>query len=333
MKDILQSRNECIRRSLDRLPGSVPYDNIRPINVPARFDGRTLLECVEGMHPHVSPAQWQCWFQQGHILHGDEPMPASQIVRGGQQYQHLFPNTVEPDVDAGIEILWEDEALIAVHKPAPLPVHPCGRFNLNTLTSLLSHVYQPTDLRVIHRLDANTTGLMLLARSVDAATNLRKQFQQNTIRKTYLVRCSGHPPNDRFGCNDPIARHRSQAGAREIDPDGYSAETEFHVMRRSGDGSALLEARPLTGRTNQIRIHLWALRMPVLGDPAYLKDGQRAASQTLEVDQPPMCLHASKLSIVHPSSGEPMELTAPNPTWIDSCIPRVASGSSVRLRL
>ncbi len=265
MNQTLAARNECLRQLSVQLPGSVPYDNIRPINVPARFDRQTLLECVCGMHPHVSPAQWQSWFQQGHILHGDEPMSMSQIVRGGQQYRHLFPDTVEPDVDAGIEILWEDDALIAVHKPAPLPVHPCGRFNLNTLTSLLSHVYQPNDLRVVHRLDANTTGVMLLARTVDAATNLRQQFQENTIRKTYLVRCSGHPPNDHFCCTDPIARHRSQAGSREIDPDGYSASTEFHVLRRIGDGSALLEARPLTGRTNQIRIHLWGLGMPVLG--------------------------------------------------------------------
>jgi RluA family pseudouridine synthase len=300
-----------------RLPGSVPYDNFRPINVPVRFDRQTLLECVCGMHPHVSPVQWRSWFQQGHILRGVEPMSMSQIVRGGQQYRHLFPDTVEPDVDAGIEILWEDDALIAVNKPAPLPVHPCGRFNLNTLTSLLSHVYQPDDLRVVHRLDANTTGVMLLARTVDAATNLRIQFQENAIQKTYLVRSDGHPASEHFCCTDPIAKHRSQAGSREIDPQGHPASTEFRVLRRSGEGSALLQARPLTGRTNQIRIHLWGLGMPVLGDPAYLKGKQRAASQTLRVDQPPMCLHASRLSLIHPLSGEPMQFSSPNPAWID----------------
>lgn len=319
MKDILARRNAQLRQSFDALPGSVPYDNIRPINVPARFDGQTLLDCVCGMHPHVDRTQWQNWFQQGHILSGNEPVSVRQIVRGGQQYRHLFPNTVEPNVDAEIEILWEDDALIAVAKPAPLPVHPCGRFNLNTLTSLLSHVYQPSDLRVVHRLDANTTGVMLLARTTDAATQLRTQFEQNRIRKIYYARCCGQPSEDHFTCRDPISRDRGQAGSREIDPKGSPAETEFKVQHRSDDGTSLIQACPRTGRTNQIRIHLWGMGMPVVNDPAYLVNGQRAAAQTLRLGESPMCLHASSLSLVHPAGGQPMLVAAPDPSWIDRC--------------
>ena len=90
------------------------------------------------------------------------------------------------------------------------------------------------------------------------------------------------------------------------------------MLKRVGDGTSLLEARPQTGRTNQIRIHLWGLGMPVLGDPAYLKCRQKAASQTLRVDQPPMCLHASKLALAHPRSGKLMELSAPIPSWMEA---------------
>jgi RluA family pseudouridine synthase len=229
----------------------------------------------------------------------------------------LFPDTVEPDVDTRIEILWEDDSLIAVYKPAPLPVHPCGRFYLNTLTSLLQYVYEPAELKLVHRLDANTTGLTLLARNREVATRLRKQFENNCVGKRYLVRCAGNPNEDLFGCSDPIARRRRRAGLRATHKDGDEAMTEFRVMRRHSDQTALLEARPVTGRTNQIRIHLWAMGMPVVGDPAYLKDKQLVAAQTLPLGAPPMCLHASSLSFTHPATGQASKLTAPAPAWVD----------------
>jgi RluA family pseudouridine synthase len=178
-------------------------------------------------------------------------------------------------------------------------------------------VYQPGDLKVVHRLDANTTGLMLLARSRAAATNLGKQFESNKVLKRYLVRCCAHPKSDSFTCDDPIARKRTSGGTRGIELGGHAATTEFRVIRRLGDGSSLLEARPLTGRTNQIRIHLWGMGMPVVGDPAYLQEGRLAARQTLPVDQPPMCLHAARLSLTHPATGEPFELVAPQPAWLE----------------
>ncbi len=237
-----------------------------------------------------------------------------QIVRGGEQYQHRFPETVEPDVDARVRILWEDDALVVVNKPAPLPVHPCGRFNRNTLTSFLTRVYGPSELRVVHRLDANTTGLQLLARHRDAARSLATQFEANEVQKTYLVRCVGHPTTDVFECNAPIAKDRGMAGTRGVEPGGLAAVTQFRVRARDDD-TALLEARPLTGRTNQIRIHLWAIGMPVVGDPAYLPNQRCAATQTLRVDQPPMCLHAARLSLKHPLDGRLLNLAAPDPGW------------------
>lgn len=240
-------RNEVLRRSIARLPRGAAYDNYRPINVPERFDGQSLFDCVCALHPHVSREKWSEWFALGHILRDHEPMPMSRIVRGGEQYLHLFPDTIEPDVDSDIEILWEDDAVIAVCKPAPLPVHPCGRFNLNTLTSLLEDVYQPGELRVVHRLDANTTGVMLLARTRKAATDVRRQFENNKVEKTYLAICSGYPPGDAFTCDDRIARQRGAAGTRAIDPNGDEATTNFRVIRRRDDGTALVEARPLTG--------------------------------------------------------------------------------------
>jgi UPF0176 protein len=327
MNDLLRRRNKLLSvlRSSVSLPGSVPYDNYRPINIPERLSGRTLFECLCEMHPHISAEQWRDWFGQGHVLLCSDPMPMDRAVRGGEQYRHLFPDTVEPDVDGGIRILWEDDAVVAVCKPAPLPVHPCGRFNRNTLTELLRCAYGTESLRVVHRLDANTTGVLLLARSRAVAKRLSQQFDANQISKRYLVRCHGLPGSESFTCNEPIARKPAAAGLRRIDPNGQPAETEFRVLSRFADGTAMLEARPLTGRTNQIRIHLWTMSIPVVGDPAYLPGKELAAQQTLGIDQPPMCLHASSLSLDHPGSGEPLHLAAPDPAWVGQDVDSVAT--------
>ena len=212
MNAMLQQRNDDLQKLQEKLPGSVPYDNVRPINVPARCDGKTLLECVTSVYPQISQTQWQAWFSAGHILFGDDRADPDIMVRGGQQFQHLFPDMTEPDVDAAVRILAEEREFIVVHKPAPLPVHPCGRFNLNTLTSLLATVYPKEELKLVHRLDANTTGLMVLARSRQAATDLRQEFDLNQVQKQYLLRCVGHPPNADYVCDERIAKESVRGG-------------------------------------------------------------------------------------------------------------------------
>ncbi len=252
----------------------------------------------------------------GHILRGETPVVMQTPVRGGQQFRHLFPDWIEPDVDSNMEVLWEDRWIIAVHKPAPLPVHPSGRFNRNTLTSLLQTVYQPCDLRVVHRLDANTTGVLLFARTAKVATELRERFAAGQIQKRYWVACNGIPEQESFSCDQPIAKERGRGGSRSIDPAGLSAKTDFVVLRQLENETAILEARPQTGRTHQIRIHLWALGLPVKGDPAYLKDRQIMATQTLLPTDPPMCLHAAGLQFMHPATEERIEIEGRQPDWL-----------------
>jgi RluA family pseudouridine synthase len=315
MNATLRQRNEDLRQLQGRLPGSLPYDNVRPINVPARCDGKSLFECLIMVYPQVSEAEWNLWFSEGHILFGDVPADPNVRVRGGQQFSHLFPNTTEPDVDAAIEVVTENTAFIVVQKPAPLPVHPCGRFNLNTLTSLLSTVYPQDELRLVHRLDANTTGLMVLARTRAVATDLRQQFELNKVQKQYLVCCSSHPLTDEFVCDEPIAKETVAGGTRELRQDGRESRTRFRVLEKCADGKAFLHAFPETGRTNQIRVHLWGMGLPVLGDPTYLADGQRMANQALTLADRPMCLHAQRLSFTHPRTGAALHFQASDPVW------------------
>jgi len=223
-----------------------------------------------------------------------------------------------------IEVIYEDEAIIVINKPAPLPMHAGGRFFRNTLKYALDAVYYPQKPRPCHRLDANTTGVVVVARTRHFAGLIQPQFARGEIEKVYLVRAQAHPPGDEFSCNAPISSEPGTLGSRTVDQEaGLAARTEFRVQRRLADGTTLLEARPLSGRTNQIRIHLWHLGLPVCGDRTYLLENGIGESQTLAPGAAPLCLHAWKISFRHPLQQKMETFTAQAPGWartIGPCI-------------
>jgi RluA family pseudouridine synthase len=268
---------------------------------------------------HVPAAEWELECARGLIVNRErQPISAGQIVRGGERYLHKFPNVVEPDVNGKVAILHEDEALIVVNKPAPLPMHAAGRFNRNTLQFILNAVYYPEKPRQAHRLDANTTGLVLLTRSRHFAAKLQPQFAAGTVEKVYLVRVQGEPEAEAFVCEAPISADAGEVGTRTVDLEaGLPARTEFEVLRQFEDGTTLIKARPLTGRTNQIRIHLWHLGFPVCGDRVYVAGKKFGDTQTLAVQDAPLCLHSWRIGFVHPLSQERIQFTAAAPAWAE----------------
>jgi 23S rRNA-/tRNA-specific pseudouridylate synthase len=146
------------------------------------------------------------------------------------------------------------------------------------------------------------------------ASLLQPQFSTGQVEKMYLVRVMGHPKTDTFCCEEPIRATPAELGSRSTDPEGLPARTDFRVLARE-DGTTLLEAIPRTGRTNQIRVHLWHLGLPIVGDPTYLPNQKLGSAMTLPVDAPPLCLHARRIRFVHPISKEPMAFEAPLPEW------------------
>lgn len=299
------------------LPGSIPQENRRPISIRQRHDKWRLIDVLGELFPHVAAEEWRQRCEAGRFVsYRDEVRGADHVVRAGERVLQIFPPEVEPDVSTGIRILHEDEAMVVLHKPAPLPMHPSGRFHRNTLQHLMGLVYDPPQVvRIVHRLDANTTGLVVMARTRHFAKLLQRQFIEGRVEKTYLVRVNGHPVEDSFVCEAPISDEVGRAGSRAIDEDGQSARTEFRILERCEDGTTLLEANPVTGRTNQIRIHLWHLRMPVVGDPTYLSGGAIAARQTLDIADEPMQLMAWKLAFEHPLKHERVEFEGQRPDW------------------
>src|ERR1700730_13021607 len=310
-------RREQIRRLVIPLPGSEPYDHYRPVTVPGRCAGQRLADTLCDVFSHVPAEVWQQRFAQGRVLDGaGQPVLGSKVVRAGERYQHKVPAVIEPNVNMQIELLHEDEAVIVLNKPAPLPMHAGGRFYRNTLQHVLETIYYPQKPRPSHRLDANTTGVVVVARTRHFAGQIQAQFARAEVEKVYLVRVTGHPASDEFICDVPISSNAGKLGSRTVDPDsGLPARTGFRVQQRIADGTALLEARPLTGRTNQIRIHLAHLGFPVCGDPAYLAGSRMGEAQTLDVDAAPLCLHAWRIGFTHPLDQKTGTFTATPPTW------------------
>ena len=313
----IHERHEAIKQATTPLPGSASYDNYRPVKVPAHLHGATLQEFLSGILPHINTAEWVTRIAEGRFFDRDRnPVFADHRVKAGDRYYQRLEATVEPDINPDIKILYEDEAIIVIYKPAPLPMHPCGRFNRNTLQHIMALVYSPNSPRPAHRLDANTSGVLVLSRTRHFAGLLQPQFERGEIKKEYLARVQGHPPEDFFVNEAPISTTSGDVGSRCIDfENGMPSRTEFQVLQRFGDGTSLLLVRPLTGRTNQIRVHLWHLGWPILGDTVYLPELKIGDVQTIAPDDLPMCLFAYKITFRHPMNDQMMTVAAEPPEW------------------
>ena len=302
------------------LPGSVPYDNIRVMRVREEFSGMRLIDFLLAYHPPTPLANWLEWLQRGDIELLAEPVSPDRIVSAGERYVQTMHDIVEPGVNANVTILYEDESLLVVDKPAPLPVHPSGRFNRNTLSKLLEPHYPGEKLRLAHRLDANTTGVVVFCRTSQAAARVQSQFDKREVTKVYIARVYGHVTWNEHCCDQPIGSSavltdaRNTHGARITHPQGQSATTLFRVQARLDDNTSRVQAIPITGRTNQIRVHLWSLGFPIVGDPLYLPGQTLGTQQTLNLNQPPMCLHAARLTLLHPNTLQTVEFTS-EPNW------------------
>jgi 23S rRNA pseudouridine1911/1915/1917 synthase len=229
------------------------------------------------------------------------------------------PCRVEAE-DIPLKILYEDEWLIVIDKPAGMVVHPGSGNRTGTVVNALAHHCgklpdsdDPVRPGIVHRLDKDTSGVMVAAKNDRALRSLAGQFQERAVKKVYFAIVKGNVEMDNAVIDAPVARHSVERKKMAVEhSEGKEARTTYHVVERLGDFTVLrLDLH--TGRTHQIRVHMKYLGNPVAGDPAY-GGGQ---------DMERQALHAEKLSFTHPGTGRQMEFSSPVPEDIKSFIDRI----------
>lgn len=309
----LADRQEQLLAVAQSQPGCTPYENRRPIRVTGPLSGKPLIEILEGIYPFAERAYWEGIAEERLLEVNGIPADLAQSVRCGEKIERLVPNTTEPEINPNIGVIFEDEDLLLINKPAPLPIHPCGRYNKHSVTGLAKLAWPELYLRPAHRIDANTTGLAVFTKHRKAAGIVQYQFEKQAIKKTYLTRVEGLPTAKSFVVDVPISPKANRLGLRKTCPDGQPATTEFEVLADCGDRTSIVEARPLTGRTNQIRIHLQSERHPIVGDGAYGSTPELKTGFTSEFLR--LHLHAWKVSFTHPSTHSIVQFETPLPDW------------------
>jgi 23S rRNA pseudouridine1911/1915/1917 synthase len=270
--------------------------------------------------PAHSRTAWQRAFDAGLVAMDGEPIARKQTVGPGDEIEYAFPEVkVAPlrPVALPLDVLFEDEHCIALNKAAGMVVHPGAGTGEDTLVhALLAHcagslsgvggVERPG---IVHRLDRETSGVIIVAKHDAAHRALAGQFAERTLEKTYLAAVDGVPRLLSGSLRAPIGRnpqHRHKMAVVE-GPTGREAHTDWEVKERFGTRAALVACHIHTGRTHQIRVHLKHLGHVLLGDVVY---GWKARPDLVV---PRVMLHAARLALSHPHTGEPLVLEAPPP--------------------
>lgn len=247
---------------------------------------------------------------------------SSTVVRFGQRVLLTRPAPIEPEVPRTFTVLYEDESVLVIDKPAGLPMHTTAKFWRNTLVAVLRERYPGQHTEICHRIDRETSGVMLIARSSPAAAFLKGAFAHRQVSKRYLALCKGAPPDDGV-IDQPIKLLETPTHLMMgADDDGLPAVTRYRVVRRFA-AHALCEAAPETGRQHQIRVHFAFIGHPLVGDKLYGAGEEyfmRACDEGLSPELierfdglPRHALHAATLTFPHPLTRQSMTVAAPLP--------------------
>ena len=287
--------------------------------------GQRLDQLLAQELPQYSRSRLQDWIKQGQVTVDGETRKASFVLRGGEAI-HVHPGARRPlkatPEAIALDVLYEDESLVAVNKPAGMTVHAGAGVHEGTLVNALLHRYQSLSLvngddrpGIVHRLDRFTSGVILVARTDQAHQHLAAQFAQRETDKVYLALVHGAMPAESGRVEKAIARHPVHRLKMATSEHGRYAVTDWRVVTRYGKFT-LLEVKIGTGRTHQIRVHLASLRHPVAGDLTY----GAPANEQAESAGGRFFLHAARITFRHPATNEPVTIEAPLPaelgTWL-----------------
>ena len=279
---------------------------------------------LRGKFPAMSRGAIQRLIQEGCIRVNGRTVKPTHAPRAGEQVEVRWPEAKPPEArpeEIPLDILFEDDALLVLNKPAGLVVHPAAGHDEHTLVNALLHhcagelsgiggVARPG---IVHRLDKETSGCMVIAKNDDTHLALSSQFASRKVDKIYHAIVCGEMQRDSGEVRAAIARHPSHRKRMAVtERSGREARTSYRVLERLR-GATLVEASLHTGRTHQIRVHFQFLGFPIVGDLTYGQRHNRRLEELVGFTAPRQMLHAAKLSFIHPRSGKRLGFEAPRP--------------------
>jgi len=285
------------------------------LSIPVDHAGLRLDQALAKLLPDWSRNRIQTWITQGRVVLNNQSCNAKQKVWGNENIL-IFPHFDSPESSFEAEaitlnIIHEDDSLIVIDKPAGLVVHPGnGNWQHTLLNALLHHTPQLEKVAragIVHRLDKDTSGLLVVAKTVETQTQLVRQLQQRTVKRDYLALVLGEvTQNDTVDA--PIGRHPVHRTKMAVTPRGKPARTHFKRLE-SFTGCTLLQCSLETGRTHQIRVHMHTINHPLVGDPVY---GGKPKKTTAEINRllttfPRQALHAWQLALIHPKQQQTIQ--------------------------
>ncbi len=302
---------------------SEPFE-IREIAVSGA--GERLDKYLTAQYADLSRAQIQALIRAGQVTVNGAAAKASLRLEGGERIRVQVPVAEEaagPEPEAiPLVILYEDEHVAVVDKPAGMVVHPAFGHQSGTLVNAalarwpqIAEFAEPGRAGIVHRLDKETSGVIVIAKTPQALESLRAQFKARTISKRYVALVEGMPQTPDGVIDAPIGRDARQRKRMAVVRDGREALTEFRVVEVFANFS-LLDVWPKTGRTHQIRAHLSFIGHPVVGDTVY---GRRKQPFTLKR----YFLHAASITFAHPVSGEPVTVESPLPVALQNLLDKL----------
>lgn len=305
--------NQAIIEGIQKLESEAISPRVFTLSIKKRFDNQTLLEVYHQSFPHVDVSYWKSKIDSGNLTLDGKKVTPNHIVKAGQISSHTVPPKEEPFVDFKIKLVAGNTDYWVISKTSPLPMHAGGRYQNNTLTTLLKTSFPNQKIHVINRLDANTTGIVLVALSKEIANVLSKQFEKKAVSKTYLAIVEGIPSQNSFTSSKQIGKSKTPAGGRKLEF-GKESHTDFEILK-TFENKSLLQVTPHSGRTNQIRLHLADLGHPIVGDLGY-KNPAYFEENPLTYPDDSLFLHAWKLKIKDPKTGETLTfIDPPNIKW------------------
>ena len=310
------------------------------LNIPDEHSGWRLDRSLATLLPEYSRSRLQAWIAKDLVTVDGSIYSRRHIVNGGE---NVVIQPVEDDVnmqnqaeDIALDIVFEDEHLLVLNKPAGLVVHPGAGNRSGTLLNALLHHDQKFSAipraGIVHRLDKNTSGLLVAAKSLVAHTALVEQMQQHEIHRYYYAVVRGQLISG--GTVDkPIGRHPHDRVKMAISSKGKPAVTHYKIMEKFLRHT-WIEAQLETGRTHQIRVHFAALNFPLVGDSTYGQRVQRVANVVPELNDclcafPRQALHAHQLSLQHPVTHQHLQWNAPIPSDMQSLLAILRQHSKV----